>query len=157
MLILEKNALDEEISSLVKKYGTERDALLPILQGIQAKFNYISDYAMQEIARFLGIHPAEVYGVVTFYSFLSTQPKGKYIIRLCKTISCDLQNKDAIAKTLERELNLKFGETSPDRKYTLEFCHCIGMCDQGPAMLINNNVYTRLTPTKVVEILQSLK
>ncbi len=157
MLAQEKNALIYEIEALTKKLGSGRESLLPILQNIQRKFGYISDFALQEIARYLDIHPVEVYGVVSFYSHLSVEPKGKYIIRLCKTISCDLLGKEAIARTLEKELGLKFGETSKDKKYTLEYCNCIGMCDQGPAVLINEQVHTRLTPSKVVEILGKLK
>lgn len=157
MIYPDKNVLVNEVNNLVKKYGNGRESLLPILQDVQRKFGFISDFAMQEIAHKLEIHPVEVYGVVTFYSFLSTEPKGKYVIRLCKTISCDLAGKDAIATTLQRELNLKFGETSKDRKFTLEYCHCIGMCDQGPAMLINEEVFTNLTPSKVIEIIDSLK
>ncbi len=157
MVYPDKNVLVNEVNNLVKKYGNGRESLLPILQDVQRKFGFISDFAMQEIAHKLEIHPVEVYGVVTFYSFLSTEPKGKYVIRLCKTISCDLAGKDAIAKTLERELNLKFGETSKDRKFTLEYIHCIGMCDQGPAMLINEQVFTKLTTSKVIEIIDSLK
>lgn len=157
MLLEEKNGLTYEIEELIKKFGSGRESLLPILQNIQKKFGCISDFAMQEISLHLDIHPVEVYGVTTFYSFLSTEPKGKYIIRLCKTISCDLLGKEAIARTFEKELNLKFGETSKDKKFTLEYCNCIGMCDQGPAALINEQVYTRLTPSKVVEILEKLK
>ncbi len=157
MVYPDKNVLVNEVNNLVKKYGNGRESLLPILQDVQRKFGFISDFAMQEIAHKLEIHPVEVYGVVTFYSFLSTEPKGKYVIRLCKTISCDLAGKDAIATTLQRELNLKFGETSKDRKFTLEYCHCIGMCDQGQAMLINEEVFTKLTPSKVIEIIDSLK
>lgn len=157
MVFPDKNVLVNEVDTLVRKYGSGRENLLPILQDIQRKFGFISDFAMQEIAHRLNIHPVEVYGVVTFYSFLSTEPKGKYIIRLCKTISCELAGKEAIANTLERELGLKFGETSSDRKFTLEYCHCIGMCDQGPAMLINEQVYNKLTPSKVIEIIENLK
>jgi [NiFe] hydrogenase diaphorase moiety large subunit len=157
MVSTDKNVIVNEVDRLVKKYGDSREYLLPILQEVQRNFGFISDFAMQEIAHRLNIHPVEVYGVVTFYSFLSTEPKGKYVIRLCKTISCDLAGKDAVAQTLERELNLKFGETSPDRKFTLEYCHCIGMCDQGPAMLVNEQVYTKLTPSKVIEIIENLK
>lgn len=157
MLLEENNVLTDEIEELIKRFGSGREALLPILQNIQKKFGYISDFAMQEISRHLDIHPVEVYGVTTFYSFLSTEPKGKYIIRLCKTISCDLLGKETIARTFEKELNIKFGETSKDKKFTLEYCNCIGMCDQGPAVLINEQVYTRLTPSKVVEILEKLK
>jgi NADH:ubiquinone oxidoreductase subunit E len=157
MLVSEKNALTQEIETLVEKHGKKRDSLLSILQEIQVSNGYISDFAQQEIARMLDIHPVEVFGVITFYEFLSTQPKGKYIIRLCQTISCDLAGKEAIARSLERELGIKFGETSTDRKYTLEYANCIGMCDQGPALLVNEQVFTKLTPHKVVEVLKKFK
>ncbi len=157
MLVVEKNALTQEIEALIEAHGNEREALLPVLQEIQMRHGYISDFAQQEIARCLDIHPVEVYGVITFYSFLSTKPKGKNIVRLCQTISCDLAGKAAIARTLERELGLKFGETSADHKFTLEYANCIGMCDQGPALLINEQVFTKVTPNKVVEILKNFK
>ena len=157
MLVSEKNVLTQEIEDLVQKYGGGRQALLPILQDIQRNHGHISDFAQQEIARMLDIHPVEVYGVVTFYSFLKTKEEGKYIVKVCRTISCDLAGKEAIVNTIERELGIKFGETTPDKKFTLEFINCMGMCDQGPAMLINDRVYTHLTPHKVVDILKNCK
>ena len=157
MIDTKKNALTEEIKTLVDLHGNRRDSLLPILQALQAKHGRISDYAQQEVARFLDIHPVEVYGVITFYSFLSTEPKGKYVIRLCRTISCDLAGKDAIVRALEGELGIKFGETTKDKKFSLEYIYCMGMCDQGPAMMINDEVHTKLTLHSVVEILQNCK
>lgn len=157
MLVLEKNALTEEIESLAARFGHERDALLPILQQLQINHGYISDFSQQEVARILDIHPVEVYSVITFYSFLYTEPKGKYLIRLCRTISCDMAGTKSIAKALERELGIKFGETSQDKKFSLEYINCMGMCDSGPAMLINENVHTKLTPRKVVDIINKYK
>jgi len=157
MLVLEKNAMTEEIELLVKKYGKSRSSLIPILQDVQRKYKYIPDFAQQEIARLLDIHPVEVFSVISFYSFLNTTPKGKYIVRLCQTISCDMQGKALVAKAIERELGIKFGETTKDNKFTLEFANCVGMCDQGPAMIINERVYTHLTPEKAVQILNELK
>lgn len=157
MLVTEKNSLTIEIEKLVEKYGGERSSLMPVLQEIQLRHGHVSDYAQQEIARLLDIHPVEVYGVTTFYSFLSVEPKGRFIVRLCRTISCDLAGKEAVSRAIERELGIKFGETSADKKFTLEYINCMGMCDQGPAMLINDRVYTKLTPYSVVEILKSCK
>ena len=157
MLVSEKNAFTQEIEVFVERFGTGREALLPILQEVQIKHGYISDFAQQEVARMLDIHPVEVYGVVTFYSFLSTVRKGRYIIRLCQTISCDLADKTSLAKALERELGIKFGETTPDNRFTLEYTNCLGMCDQGPAMLINDDVYTKVSPGVVVDILKKCK
>jgi [NiFe] hydrogenase diaphorase moiety large subunit len=146
-----------EIEDLIDKYGSNRTSLLPVLQDIQIRYGHISDFAQQEVARMLDIHPVEVYGVITFYSFLSTEAKGKYIVRLCQTISCDLAGKASMAKILEGELGIKFGETTTDKKFSLEYVNCMGMCDQGPAMLINEVVYTKLTPHRIVEILKTYK
>lgn len=155
MLVIEKNSLSAGIERCIQHHGGGRESLLPVLQDVQATHGFISDFAQQEIARLLDIHPVEVFSVVTFYAFLSTEPKGRYVVRLCRTISCDLAGKDAIIRTVERELGVRFGETTRDKKFSLEFANCMGMCDQGPAMLINEEVYTHLTPQRIVEILKS--
>lgn len=157
MLVMEKNALTEEIEKYVEQYGNDRSALLPILQAIQREHKYISDFAQQEVARMLDIHPVEVYSVITFYSFLNSKPKGRNIVRLCQTITCDLLGKENIAQAIQRELGIKFGETTEDGSVTLEYANCVGMCDQGPAMLVNDKVYSHLTPEKAVEILNDIK
>lgn len=157
MLVAEKNFLTEEIEKYVKIYGSDRSSLLPILQDIQRKQKYVSEYAQQEVARLLDIHPVEVYSVITFYSFLNSKPKGRNIVRLCQTITCDLLGKAEVAESIERELGISFGETTEDNKITLEHVNCLGMCDQGPAMLINDKVYSHLTQEKAVEILSNVK
>lgn len=157
MLVMEKNSLSEEIEKLVDLYGKERSSLLPILQGIEKNHRYVSDFAQQEVARLLGIHPVEVYSVVTFYSFLTHKPRGRNVVRLCQTITCDMMGKKAVADAITRELGVDFGETSKDKKITLEYANCLGMCDQGPAMIVNDQVYSHLTPEKAVEILNEIK
>lgn len=157
VLEIEKSNLTTEIQELAAKYGAGRQALLPILQDIQMRHRYVSSHAQQEVARILDIHPVEVYGVTTFYSFLTTEPQGRYNVRLCRTISCDLSGKETIVRALERELGIRFGETTRDKKFTLGFINCMGMCDRGPALLINDDVHTRLTPESVVDILQQYK
>ena len=157
MLIEEKTSLAEEIDSLVEKYGDERSALLTILHEIQVKHRYISEYAQQEVARHLNIHPVEVYSVISFYAFLNSEPKGRNIVRLCKTISCEMKGKVAIEKAIERELGIKIGETTRDKKFTVEYANCLGLCDVAPAMSINDRVYTRLTPEKAVQLLNEVK
>ncbi|MBI1933901.1 MAG: NADH-quinone oxidoreductase subunit NuoE [Ignavibacteriales bacterium] len=157
MLIEEKTSLAEEIDTLVNRYGKERSALLTILHEIQKKHRYISDYAQQEIARHLNIHPVEVYSVISFYSFLNSKPKGRNIVRICQTISCDMKGKDALVKAVERELKVKIGETTKDNKFTVEFANCLGLCDESPAMTVNDRVYTKLTPEKAIQILNDVK
>ncbi len=157
MLVMEKNFLSEEIAQLVDLYGKKRSSLLPILQAIEKKHRYVSDFAQQEVARLLDIHPVEVFSVVTFYSFLTHKPRGRNVVRLCQTITCDLMGKQAVADAIQRELGIEFGETTKDKKFTLEYANCLGMCDQGPAMLVNDQVYSHLTPEKAVEILNEIK
>ena len=157
MLEIEKNSLTEEIENLVKQYGSDRPALLQILQAVQRKHKYVSDFAQQEIARLLNIHPVEVYSVISFYSFLCSEPKGRNLVRLCRTISCDMAGKDKIESAVKRELGISFGETTNDGRVTLEFTNCLGMCDQGPAMLVNDRVYTHLNPEEAVNILNEVK
>lgn len=157
MLVYEKNKLSEDIETTIEEYGSGRSALLPVLKHIQRKHHYISDFAQQEVARLLNIHPVEVHSIISFYSFLHEQPQGRNIIRLCKTISCDMTGRNDIEKAITRELGISFGETTKDKKITLEFTNCLGMCDQGPAMLINEKVYTHLDPESAVKILNEIK
>jgi NADH:ubiquinone oxidoreductase subunit E len=157
MLVYEKNKLSEDIETTVEKYGSDRSALLPVLQHIQRKHHYISDFAQQEVARLLNIHPVEVHSIISFYSFLHEQPQGRNVVRLCKTITCDMAGRDEIEKAVCRELGISFEETTKDNKITLEYTSCLGMCDQGPAMLINEKVYTHLDPESAVKILNEIK
>ena len=157
MLVSNRNRLDQELEVLIDKCGRERTALMPILQAVQRKYGFIRDFAMQKIADALSIHPVEVYGVVTFYSFLSEKPLGRFVIRLCQTISCDMAGKDRVAAQLENELGIKFGETTEDGAFTLEWANCIGLCDQGPAMLVNDAPFTKVTPQRVLEIIEECR
>ncbi len=157
MLVYEKNILSEEIENLVEFYGKRRSSLLPILQAIQKKYKYISDFAQQEIARLLDIHPVEVYSVISFYKFLNLKPKGRNVVRLCKTICCDMAGRQKIENAIKRELGIDFGETTRDKRITLEHTNCLGLCDLGPAMIINDEVYTNLDPEIAINILKELK
>ncbi len=157
MFVEEKNALTEEIENYIQKYGSNRSVLLPILQEIQRRHSHISSFAQQEIARMLDIHPVEVYSVISFYSFLHTKPRGRNIVRLCRTIVCDMAGKKNVEEAIKRELGINFGETTVDKRITLEYTNCLGMCDVGPSMIVNERVYTKLNPEKAVKILNEIK
>ena len=156
-MLTKQDKLLAELGALVEKHGSGRPALIPILQEVQSNYHQISDFTMQAIADMLGIHPVEVYSVVTFYAFLNEKYHGKYVIRLCRTISCDMAGKKAVARQLENDLGIEFGETTDDGRFTLEWANCIGMCDQGPAMLVNDQVFTQVTPEKVHDILDACR
>ncbi|MCX6327501.1 MAG: NAD(P)H-dependent oxidoreductase subunit E [Bacteroidia bacterium] len=147
-----------QVGNLVKelsdKHGRLRESLMPILQEIVQKHNYLTDEAMVEVARELDISAAEVYGTASFYTFLDTQVKGKYVIRVCKTITCSMKGKSDIIQTLEEMLKIKVGETTADKQFSLIETNCIGWCHKAPAILINEMPYTELTPEKVSEIIK---
>ncbi|HUW61154.1 MAG TPA: NADH-quinone oxidoreductase subunit NuoE [Candidatus Bathyarchaeia archaeon] len=149
--------LKSDIRTWAAENGRDRTALIPLLQMVQGKYSQISNYAMQVIADQLDIHPVEVYSVTSFYSFLDYAPKGRFVLRLCQTISCDMQGKDRVARQLENDLGIRFGETTDDGKFTLEWANCLGMCDQGPALLVNDTIHTRVTPEKVHEIVEECR
>ncbi len=157
MVMIEKEKFSEEMVNLGEKYGRTRNALLPILQNLIESHKTLSDDMIREVADFLGIQPAEVYGVVTFYSFLNPEKRGKFRIYLCQTICCDMQGKAEIAKELEKELGIKFGETTEDGLFSLEYTNCIGMCDQGPALLVNEKVFVKVTPQMIKEIIEGCR
>jgi len=157
MFVEEKNALTEEIENYIKKFGNNRSALLPVLQAIQKKHTHIGDFAQQEVARMLDIHPVEVYSVISFYSFLHPEPRGRNIVRLCKTIVCDMAGKNTVEEAIKRELQVNFGGTTKDKRITLEYTNCLGMCDVGPSMIVNERVYTKLDSEKAVKILNEIK
>lgn len=143
----------ELVKNLADKYGRKRENLLPILQGVVEKERFLSDVALTEIARELDMSAAQVYGTATFYTFLDTELRGKYVIRVCKTITCDMKGKNQLIHAIENTLKIKVGETSQNRKFTLLETNCLGWCHKGPAMLINDESYTELTPEKAIEII----
>jgi NADH-quinone oxidoreductase subunit E len=142
------------IKELSDKHGRRRESLMPILQEIVQKHNYLTDEAMVEVARVLDVSAAEVYGTASFYTFLDTQVRGKYVIRVCKTITCSMKGKSDIIHTIEEMLKIKVGETTTDRQFSLIETNCIGWCHKAPAILINELPYTELTPEKVSEIIK---
>jgi NADH:ubiquinone oxidoreductase subunit E len=131
--------------------------LLVVLKEAQAKSGYLSPALMIELARSFDVPVNEVYGVASFYSFLNIKPLGRNIIRICRSVPCYLKKNHAIIETVEREIGIKPGETSPDSRFSFELTNCIGLCDRAPAMLVNSDVHVDLTPSKILQILQSYK
>jgi NADH-quinone oxidoreductase subunit E len=142
------------VKELSEKHGRRRDSLMPILQGIVEKHRYLTDEVMVEVAQELDISAADVYGTASFYTFLDTCVRGKYVIRVCKTITCSMKGKIDIIQTIEDMLKIKVGETTSDRLFSLIETNCIGWCHKAPAILINEIPYTELSPEKVVEIIK---
>lgn len=135
--------------------GGERESLFGMIKKEQRNSGYVSEQAIAEMAHSLALSVSDVYGVTTFYSFLTTILLGKHVIRICKSVPCFLQDGAMMAAAIEKELGIGPGETTADGRFTFELTNCIGACDQAPAMLIDDEVYGDLTPGKIKEILLS--
>ena len=137
--------------------GKGQEGLLMLLTEAQSKFGYLTGELLIEVAKSLALSISEVYGVATFYSFLSTKPQGRNVIRICKSLPCILKNSQTIIESVAREIGIKPGETTPDGKFSFQLTNCIGACDEAPAMMVNNDVHVALTPSKISQILRSCK
>jgi len=157
MLLTEQDKQKELISRMADQQGRQRSSLITMLHAIQADYGNVSEFAMQHIADVLGIHASEVYSVATFYQFINTQPKGKFIIRLSRDMSSIMKGAKIVARQLENDLGIKFGQTTPDGMFTLEWTSCIGMNYQAPAMLVNNEVFSNLTPQRAHLIIEDCR
>ena len=141
--------LDEFIDSLPTKHG----ALIEVLHHAQKLFGYLPYEVQLHIAEKLQVSPAKVYGVVSFYSYFHTEPKGEYKISVCLGTVCFVKGADKILAEFEKELGIKSGETTKDLKFTLEGLRCVGACGLAPVVVVNEKVYGHVKPEKVSEIL----
>ena len=132
-----------------------RENLLGKLKEAQQQYGYVSRETITETAQAFDLPISEVYGITTFYSFLSTRPLGHYVIRICRSIPCDMQNAQMIIDSIAAEIGIAPGQTTADGKFSFELTNCIGACDLAPAMLVNHEIYGHLTPDKIKEILRA--
>jgi len=151
------DGLYETIQRICSKYGNDRTRLMDVALDVQRELGGVSSPAMEAIARALGTSRVEVESLSSFYSFLTGEPCGAIVIRLCDDIVDRMQGADRIREVFEQELGIRCGETTPDGKITLTRTACIGMSDQAPAALINDVVVTRLSTDKASEIVRELK
>jgi len=131
--------------------------MLVMIQRAQSQFGYVPEKFITYLAKSLNVSVSEVYGVVTFYSFLSAKPMGRNVIRICKSLPCYLKSSKMIIESIADELGIKPGETTPDGRFSFQLTNCIGACDRAPVMLINNDIHTDLTPEKISQVLKSYR
>lgn len=143
-----------KVKEIANKHKGDRSALLKVLQQVQNIMGYVPYEAQKITAKALGLTLSEVYSTVTFYSFFNLKPKGKYQIRVCLGTACYVKGADKILDRLKEDLKIDVGDTTDDGKFSLDGCRCIGACGLAPAIVINDEVYGRLTPDMVTDVLQ---
>ena len=133
------------------------ELVLSRLRQIESDEGYCSERSLQKLAQELDVPIIKLYGIATFFSFLTTKPRGRHVIRVCYSISCHLNKSSGLLQILERELGIKPGETTRDGRFSLRLTSCIGACDAGPALLMDGMPYTRMDEAKVKELLGQYK
>ena len=148
--------MNQALKKVCADYKSRND-LLSCLKEVQEQHGHLSQENMKDIASLWGLPVGEIYGLVTFYSFLNTEPVGRNVIKVCKSISCWLKNYEPVIKVIEEQLGIKPGEMTDDGEFSLQLVNCIGNCEHAPTMMINDKVYSSLSTDKVKTILSDYK
>ena len=154
-MILEK--FKDEIKEILSRYPVKRSALLPLLYIAQREEGYVSEPAMKEIAKILGLTPPQVYETVTFYTMFNLKPIGKFHLQVCRSLMCALVGSDDLVGWIHQRLGISPGQTTADKLFTLSTVECLGSCGTGPMMQVNDDYYEQLNNEKVGRILEDLK
>lgn len=149
-------SVEKEFQELLQKYPSKRSALLPALYIVQRELGYVSDEGIKYVANLIGLTPAQVTEVATFYTMIFLKPVGKNVIWVCHNLSCSLCGAEEVIRHLEQKLNIKAGETTPDKKFTLLRQECLASCDTAPVMQINDEYEENLTIERVNQIMDRL-
>ncbi len=147
----------EQLDSVLEEYKDKPGALIPVLQVAQTMFGYLPEAALKKISQVLDKPYSEVAGVVGFYSFFSTVPRGRYVVRVCLGTACYVRGGKEVLSALKKELGIDVGQTTEDRMFSLDVGRCFGACGLAPVIMINDDVHQRVKPAKVGAILGQYK
>jgi len=146
-----------QIKEIVAEYSQQKWALIPLVQKIQNEFGYIPPQSIPIIAKSLGLFTSQVQGVISFYSQLYTEPRGRKIVRVCRGTACHVRGGKTILKLVKRHLGIEEGQTTPDLEYTLETVACIGVCALAPNIVVAEGVYGHMNPKKVEQLFKKVE
>lgn len=141
--------MNDKITAIISKYNGDRGQLVSILQDIQTEYRYLPEEALTQVSEAMGIPASRVYDVATFFKAFSLEPRGKHIINVCLGTACHVRGGNRVLETVERCLSIKRGETTEDRRFTLETVNCMGCCAVGPAVKIDGDYYGNMSTDKV--------
>jgi len=146
-----------KIDSIIQQYGARESAILGILQDIQAEEKYLPKEALEYVSQKMSIPLVQVFRIATFYNALSLKPRGRHKIDVCLGTACHVRGGGKILDKMERDLGITMGETTKDKRFTLETVHCVGCCSLGPVAMIDGEVFGRLAQDKVPALLKEFK
>ena len=148
----------EKADEIIARYGKKPSSLIPVMQDIQAEYRYLPGELLIYTAHQIGVPDARAYSVATFYENFSFEPKGKYVIKVCDGTACHVRKSMPILEELQKQLGLgKKRHTTDDMMFTVETVSCLGACGLAPTLMVNDEVHPKMTPEKVVALLQELR
>ena len=148
----------EKADEIIARYGKKPSSLIPVMQDIQAEYRYLPGELLIYTAHQIGVPDARAYRVATFYENFSFEPKGKYVIKVCDGTACHVRKSMPILEELQKQLGLgKKRHTTDDMMFTVETVSCLGACGLAPTLMVNDEVHPKMTPEKVVALLQELR
>ncbi len=147
----------KQFDEVVSHYPETKSAVLPVLYMAQKEFGFLSQEAIEYVAKLMDIPAARLYGIVTFYTMLNMKPVGRHHVQVCRTLPCALLGSERIINYLKKKLGINLGETTPDGRFTLSEVECLASCGTAPVMQINDDYCEKLSEEKIDEILQSVK
>lgn len=143
-----------EVAKIAAAYQNQPEMLMKVVLRVQKVVTALSEDVANVIAREMNIPMSKVYSFITFYAMLSVKPRGRYIIRMCKSAPCHVRGAKQVVRAMEKQLGIRMGETTEDGRFTLEYCPCLGICDISPAIMINDRTYGNLNETSVREVIK---
>jgi NADH-quinone oxidoreductase subunit E len=148
--------MEADVKEIIQRYGQDKSFLVPILQDVQKRFNYLPKEALNNVSTLLGVPLSQVYHVTTFYKTFSLLPRGKHQFNLCLGTACHVRNAPLIGEHIERTLGIKAGETTSDLEFTFETVNCLGACALGPILVVDAEYHGQMTISKANKILKKL-
>ena len=146
---------EAQLKEVIAKYAGDKSNLMAVMQEAQGIYGYLPYEVQKMLAEGMDVSMSEVFGVATFYAQFSLVPKGKYIISVCLGTACYVKGADKVLTAIEEKLGIKSGECTPDRKFSIEACRCVGACGLAPVMTVNGEVYGKITPEQAVKVIES--
>lgn len=154
-MLSEAKQLAEKVQSIFDNYDNDKSMLVSILQDIQAEYNYLPREVIEQVSKSLDVPLSQVYSVATFFKALSLIPRGRHLINVCLGTACHVRGAVRVLEAIERDLDIKPGETTPDLKFTLETVNCVGACALGPVVIVDGEYYGQMKTGKVKDVLRN--
>ncbi len=147
----------KKIDEIISRYDKSEESILAIMQDFQREFHYVPEKGMKRLSDFLYVPESRIYAMGTFYKALSLEPKGKYTVKVCMGTACHLKGSNQIMEVIDRELGLTTSHTTEDKKFTIEGVNCLGACAMAPVVVVGEDYYGHMRPSKIMDVLNKYK